>query len=51
MRACRGLLTLVVCALSLDAQDQPELLYPGTSGLLVEQNGTDFWLRLAMGNA
>lgn len=49
MRAFFSLLAIVVGALSLGAQDQPELLYTSTSGLRVEQNGTDFWVTFGDG--
>src|SRR3954468_17287543 len=44
-----GLLAIVGCALSLHAQDQPDLLYTSTTGLRVEQNGTDFWATFSGG--
>lgn len=49
MRAFFGFLAIVAGALSLGAQDQPELLYTSTSGLRVEQNGTDFWVTFSDG--
>jgi uncharacterized protein YecT (DUF1311 family) len=49
MKALSSFLAIVGCALSLGAQDQPELLYASTSGLKVEQHGTDFWVTFSDG--
>lgn len=49
MRAVLGVLAIVGCALSLGAQDQPDLLYTSTSGLRVEQDRNDFWVTFSDG--
>ena len=49
MRAFSSFLAIIGCALSLGAQDQPELLYTSTSGLRVEQDRTDFWVTFSNG--
>jgi uncharacterized protein YecT (DUF1311 family) len=49
MRAFFSFLAIVGCALSLGAQDQPELLYTSTSGLRVEQDRTEFWVTFSNG--
>jgi uncharacterized protein YecT (DUF1311 family) len=49
MKALLALLAIVGWAFSLGAQDQAELLYTSTTGLRVEQNGTDFWVTFSDG--
>src|SRR5215212_4164548 len=49
MKALCGFLAIIGCALSLAAQDQPDGLYTGATGLQVEQDGTDFWVTFSDG--